>query len=85
MKKFLLPVFFIFNLTLIFSQSGSLSPYSFYGIGENTFKGTMENRSMGGLNVYSDSIHLNLTNPAAYTELELVNYSVGIDYTDIQV
>ena len=62
MKKFLLPVFFIFNLTLIFSQSGSLSPYSFYGIGENTFKGTMENRSMGGLNVYSDSIHLNLTN-----------------------
>jgi len=85
MKKFLLPVFFIFNLTLIFSQSGSLSPYSFYGIGENTFKGTMENRSMGGLNVYSDSIHLNLTNPAAYTELELVNYSVGIDYSNISL
>tara|TARA_B100000767_G_scaffold272814_1_gene301356 strand:- start:752 stop:2008 length:1257 start_codon:yes stop_codon:yes gene_type:complete len=85
MKNFLLPVFLIFNLTLIFSQSGSLSPYSFYGIGENTFKGTMENRSMGGLNVYSDSIHLNLTNPAAYTELELVNYSVGIDYSDISL
>ena len=32
---------------------------------------------MGGLNVYQDSIHLNLTNPAAYTELKLVNYSVG--------
>jgi len=36
---------------------------------------------MGGLNVYSDSIHINLTNPAAYTELKLVNYSVGVDYT----
>jgi len=45
----------------------------------------MENRSMGGLNVYSDSIHLNLTNPAAYTELELVNYSVGIDYSNISL
>ena len=35
---------------------------------------------MGGLNVYSDSIHLNLTNPAAYSQIELVNYSVGVDY-----
>ena len=85
MKKIVLSIFLIFNALLVFSQTGSLSPYSFYGIGENTFKGTMENRSMGGLNVYSDSIHLNLTNPAAYTELELVNYSVGIDYSNISL
>lgn len=58
----------------------SQSPYSFYGVGVNTFKGTMDNRSMGGLNVYSDSIHLNLTNPASYSELKLVNYSVGVNY-----
>lgn len=81
MKKILLTIFFLFNLTLIHSQSGSLSPYSFFGIGENNFKGTIDSRSMGGLNIYSDSLHLNLTNPAAYTELKLVNYSVGIDYT----
>lgn len=81
MKKNFLTIFLIFSTGLIFSQTGSLSPYSFFGIGENTFKGTMDSRSMGGLNVYSDSIHINLTNPAAYTELKLVNYSVGVDYT----
>ena len=80
MKKYIQAIFLIFTTSIVFSQSGSLSPYSFYGIGENTFKGTIENRSMGGLNVYSDSIHLNLTNPAAYSEIELVNYSVGVDY-----
>jgi hypothetical protein len=85
MKKIVLSIFLIFNALLVFSQTGSLSPYSFYGVGENTFKGTMENRSMGGLNVYSDSVHLNLTNPAAYTELKLVNYSVGLDYNSISL
>jgi len=85
MKKIVLSIFLIFNALLMFSQTGSLSPYSFYGVGENTFKGTMENRSMGGLNVYSDSVHLNLTNPAAYTELKLVNYSVGLDYNSISL
>ena len=81
MKKFFLTFFLSLNVGLIFGQSSSLSPYSFFGIGESTFKGTMDSRSMGGLNIYSDSLHLNLTNPAAYTELKLVNYSVGIDYT----
>jgi len=80
MKKYIQAIFLIFTTSIAFSQSGSLSPYSFYGIGENTFKGTIENRSMGGLTVYSDSIHLNLTNPATYSQIELVNYSVGVDY-----
>ena len=59
MKKIFLSIFLIFNMTLCYAQSGSLSPYSFYGVGENTFKGSMENRSMGGLSVYSDSISIN--------------------------
>ena len=85
MKKIFLSIFLIFNVTLCNAQSGSLSPYSFYGVGENTFKGSMENRSMGGLSVYSDSISINLTNPAAYSELKLVNYSVGINYSNINL
>ncbi len=76
MKKLFLYIFIVSNTFIMYSQS----PYSFYGVGVNTFKGTMDNRSMGGLNVYSDSIHLNLTNPASYSELELVNYSVGVNY-----
>ncbi|WP_369997159.1 hypothetical protein [Winogradskyella sp.] len=49
-----------------FAQQGTASPYSFYGIGTLKFKGTVENRSMGGMGVYLDSIHVNLRNPAAY-------------------
>jgi len=49
-----------------FAQQGTASPYSFYGIGSLKFKGTVENRSMGGISVYLDSIHVNLRNPAAY-------------------
>ena len=60
-----------------FSQNGTSSPYSFYGIGELKFDGTVENRSMGGLSVYSDSIHLNLQNPASLGKLKLTNISIG--------
>ncbi len=49
-----------------YAQTGTSSPYSFYGIGSLKFKGTVENRSMGGISVYLDSIHVNLRNPAAY-------------------
>jgi len=80
MRKYIYIIVLILYTFTNYSQSGSLSPYSFFGVGENTFKGTIENRSMGGLNIYSDSIHLNLINPAAYSELKLVNYSVGVDY-----
>ncbi|EDP71407.1 putative outer membrane protein [Flavobacteriales bacterium ALC-1] len=49
-----------------FAQQGTTSPYSFYGLGSLKFKGTVENRSMGGIGVYLDSIHFNLRNPASY-------------------
>ncbi len=61
----------------VIAQEGTTSPYSFYGIGIQKFRGTAENRSMGGIGVFSDSIHLNLQNPAAYADLKLVNYSLG--------
>ncbi len=63
-----------------FSQKSSLSPYSFYGIGQSIFSGTAEDRSMGGIAAYSDSIHANLQNPAGLSELKLVNYAFGVDY-----
>jgi len=49
------------------AQEGTTSPYSFYGIGSLNFKGTVENKSMGGLSIYTDSIHVNLRNPASYS------------------
>jgi hypothetical protein len=62
--------FIVICITIIssatFAQQGTASPYSFYGLGTLKFKGTVENRSMGGISVYLDSIHVNLRNPAAY-------------------
>lgn len=48
------------------AQRGTATPYSFYGLGTLNLKGTVENRSMGGISVYLDSIHMNLRNPASY-------------------
>ncbi|MEZ0130716.1 hypothetical protein AB9T88_13500, partial [Flavobacterium sp. LBUM151] len=60
-----------------FAQQGTSSPYSFYGIGESRFKGTLENRSMGGVAVEQDSIHLNIENPASYASLGQTTFTVG--------
>lgn len=57
------------------AQEGVVSPYSFYGIGSLKFKGTVENRSMGGISVYKDSTHVNLQNPATYTGDNLIFYN----------
>ncbi len=59
------------------AQEGSASPYSFFGLGEEKFRGTVENKAMGGLSIYADSIHLNLRNPASLGVLELTTYEVG--------
>lgn len=66
MIKKLIVIFIAIISSSAFAQQGTASPYSFYGIGSLKFKGTVENRSMGGIGVYLDSIHLNLRNPASY-------------------
>ncbi|MEO6346511.1 MAG: hypothetical protein ABIO60_01250, partial [Aquaticitalea sp.] len=58
-----------------YAQEGTASPYSFYGIGSLKFKGTVENRSMGGLSIFTDSIHVNLRNPASYVGPDLKIYN----------
>ena len=69
--------FFLLTTGVAMAQDGTISPYSFYGIGTLKFKGSMENRAMAGLSVYSDSIHLSLQNPAGVADLRLVNYSIA--------
>lgn len=67
----------LFLSLVSFAQEGTSSPYSFYGIGDVRFKGTIENRSMGGMSVLQDSIHLNILNPAMYSSLKLTSFAVG--------
>ncbi len=74
MIKKLLFVIVALSSFSIQAQEGTTSPYSFYGIGSLKFKGTVENRSMGGLSIYTDSIHVNLRNPASYAGLNLTSF-----------
>ncbi len=61
------------------AQNGTVSPYSFFGIGDPRSFGTVENQMMGSLGVYGDSIHINLQNPAAYSKLKVsLNDGVGL-------
>lgn len=78
-KKIVTTFCLIFSLAAI-AQEGSSSPYSFYGIGDIKFKGTADNRAMGGLTMLSDSIHINFQNPASYSELKLTSLTVGASY-----
>ena len=65
-------------MTLVsFSQEGTSSPYSFYGIGDIKFSGTLENRSMGGISMAQDTTHINLQNPAGYANLRWTTFTIG--------
>jgi hypothetical protein len=67
------------------SGNGTVSPYSFYGIGDLEAQATIENQAMGYLSMYSDSIHVNLRNPAGYGRLRLVTYTAGGAHTEIKL
>lgn len=94
MIKKLVIVFIMLFAINNYAQEGTTSPYSFYGIGTLKFKGTVENRSMGGLSIYTDSIHVNLRNPAGYVGPNLklfdntnrpVKFSVGASSTNVNL
>jgi long-subunit fatty acid transport protein len=78
-KKFIISACLLLSL-VSFAQEGTSSPYSFYGIGDIRFKGTLENRSMAGVAVEQDSIHINLENPASFSNLKLTTFSLGGTY-----
>lgn len=78
-KKFLIGAFLLVSFISLAQESTS-SPYSYFGIGESRFNGTAEYRSMGGMNVEMDSIHLNIENPASYAALKLTTFSIGGSY-----
>lgn len=75
-KNFLTSICMLFYI-MSFAQDGSASPYSFYGIGDIRFKGAFENRAMGGVSVFADSIHINLQNPASLANLKLTTFTMA--------
>jgi len=67
-----------------FSQEGTSSPYSFYGIGETRFNGNVESRSMGGISMIPDSTRINFQNPAGYGNLRLTNFTIAASSSSIK-
>ncbi|MBM1104697.1 hypothetical protein JQC67_00970 [Aurantibacter crassamenti] len=79
--------------TGVFAQDGSVSPYSYFGIGDLRSQSTYENQMMGSIGMYTDSIHVNLQNPAAYSQLGvqvgddfgMTTYTAGMSYKQLQL
>ena len=75
----------IFTFIVIFfitsqvnAQTGTLSPYSRYGIGELRFNGFAYQYSMGGIGVALQSpLRLNFSNPASYAADSLSTAEIG--------
>ena len=61
-----------------FAQENTPSPYSFYGIGVSKFRGTNDIVNMGGISVYADSTHVNLLNPATFSNQIVTNFQIGL-------
>ena len=80
-KNFLISCACLLSLSAYTQQTGSVSPYSFFGIGDFRSNGTVENQMMGGLQTFGDSIHINLLNPAAYSKIKLTTYAAGVSNT----
>ncbi|APQ16896.1 hypothetical protein [Maribacter hydrothermalis] len=91
-KKIVIAIVYISTIGM-YAQDGTVSPYSFFGIGDLKNVSTVENQMMGGIGVYADSIHLNLNNPAAYGKLGLqimdkeglVTYTAGVSNKQYQL
>ena len=83
-KKTLIALFCMAS-TFVQSQNGTISPYSFFGVGDFRENGTVENQMMGGISMYADSIHVNLRNPAAYSKLALTTYTLGVSHREYRL
>ena len=74
-KKIIVSLCLLISFTAL-AQEGTSSAYSFYGIGDIRFKGTVDTRAIGGISVFPDSIHINLQNPAHFASLKFTTFGV---------
>lgn len=85
MFRNLLIVIACFLVNGTFAQSNTISPYSFFGIGEQRTIATVENQMMGRLSMYTDSIHINFNNPASYGKLRLTTYTAAVSHKEYRL
>ncbi|MDY7394773.1 hypothetical protein UMM65_05935 [Aureibaculum sp. 2210JD6-5] len=86
MIKKLIGLSFILLSIQSFAQKNNTSPYSFFGIGEETSQKTVEEMSMGQIGgAFNSSYQLTFTNPAALAYLQLTNYTIAGENKSIQI
>ena len=85
MIKKLIVGMLLFVTTYSIAQQSTSSPYSLYGLGFEKFNGSIANKSMAGLSLYSDGVNANLQNPATYGDLKLTSFGVGTSYTSTKI
>jgi len=85
MVKKIVTVIICFAAYGLFAQNGTVSPYSYFGIGDIRSGSTIENQMMGGLSLYTDSIHLSLKNPSGYGKLRLTTYTMALAHKEISL
>lgn len=84
-KKIIAFLFLVSSLNVL-AQKNNASPYSFFGIGEQTGTKTVQETGMGGISgAYNSFYQLNLTNPASYSFLQLTSFNVAAEYKGINI
>ncbi|MBL7885456.1 MAG: hypothetical protein JNJ52_01815 [Flavobacterium sp.] len=81
-KNFFISLLFITTL-FSYAQEGTSSPYSFFGLGDVKFRGSIDTRSMGEVSVIPDSIHINLSNPAMLSNIKLTTFSAAGTFSPV--
>ncbi|MDC6351217.1 hypothetical protein PP178_06595 [Zeaxanthinibacter sp. PT1] len=85
MVKKIVTAILCFALYGVCAQDGTVSPYSYFGIGDLRSPATVDNQMMGRLGMYTDSIHVNFQNPAAYGKLRRTTYTAGLSHTEMRI
>ena len=74
-----LSIVFFLLLISFYVTAQENSPFSRYGLGDTYPSQNIINRAMGGVaSTYANGQSINLSNPAAYSELKIVTYDLGL-------
>ncbi len=69
-----------------FAQKNNISPYSFFGVGDNASVKTVEELGMGQVGgAFNSPFQLTFTNPASFASLRLTTFSVAGQNTALRI
>lgn len=84
-KKIIGLLFLLISLNLL-AQKNNTSPYSYFGIGDQSSGKTVQEISMGEVSgAFNNSYQLSFTNPASYAFLRLTSYNLAAENKAIKI